>query len=114
MSEKYTMEGQIKLIGDVQTFKNDFTKREFVIETDGKYPQMVKFEVVKDGCQAMDEFNVGERVVVSFNIRGNEWNEKYYVNLQAWNVEHQAGTQTIPQAQAEAEQAMDDSDPLPF
>jgi hypothetical protein len=56
-------------------------------------------------------------VVVSFNIRGNEWNEKYYVNLQAWNVEHKAGVQTVAEAQVEAGQAeppAEDSDPLPF
>lgn len=83
----YEMEGKILKIEDTQTLKNDFTKREFVVETDEQYPQKVKFELIKDKTALVDKFSAGDAVKVSFNIRGSEWNGKYFVNLSAWRVE---------------------------
>lgn len=79
--------GTIKLINELQTWDSGFSKREFVITTKEQYPQDVKFEVVKDKAEKFEEFNkVGDEVDVKFNVRGNEYNGKYYVNLQAWYV----------------------------
>ena len=82
----YTAKGTIKLINDIQKFDSGFEKREFVITTDEKYPQDVKFELIKDKCSDIDKFNVGDSIKVSFNVRGNEYNSKYFVNLQAWRL----------------------------
>lgn len=85
MSERYTVKGKIKLIGETQSFNSGFTKREFVVtDQDEKYPQDIKFEAIKDACGTLDAFGVGDEVEVSFNIRGNEYNGRHYVNLQAW------------------------------
>jgi len=80
--------GTIKLIGDVQTFDSGFRKVEFVITTnDEKYPQDVKFEIVQDKVDDFIKYNkVGACVDVDFNVRGNEYKDKYYVNLSAWKV----------------------------
>lgn len=80
--------GKIKLIGDVQTFDSGFRKVEFVITTnDEKYPQDVKFEIVQDKVDDFIKYNkVGASVDVDFNVRGNEYKEKYYVSLSAWKV----------------------------
>jgi hypothetical protein len=87
MSEQEkAIRGKIILICDAQTFPSGFTKREFVIETDEKYPQKIKFELVKDKCAKLDQCHVGQTVEVSYNIRGNEHNGKYYVSLQAWKI----------------------------
>jgi hypothetical protein len=80
--------GKIKLINDIQAFESGFSKREFVVTTNEQYPQDVKFEVVKDKCSLLDKYAPGNDVKVSFNIRGNEYNGKYYVNLQAWKIEN--------------------------
>jgi single-strand DNA-binding protein len=81
------IKGKIILIGEIQTIGDKgFTKREFVIETNENYPQKVKFELNKDACSKVDQFKVGNGVEVSFNLRGNEYQGKYYVNLQAWKV----------------------------
>ena len=71
------------MIFDTQTFNSGFTKREFVVTTDDKYPQDVKFELIKDRTTIMDEFSEGDTVSVGFYIRGNEYQDRYYVNLQA-------------------------------
>ena len=54
---------------------------------DGNYPQMIKFEAVKDKTSLLEGLNIGEQVKVFFDIRGNEYNGRYYVNLNAWKLE---------------------------
>jgi len=88
----YEITGKIKLINTLQTFDSGFTKREVIITTDEKYPQDVKLELVKDKCDLLDAFNTGDTVKVSFNVRGNEYQDKYYVNLQAWKMEAVEGS----------------------
>ncbi len=88
----YETQGTIKIIDDIQTFGSGFTKREFVITTgDSKYPQDIKFEIVKEKCALLDQFKKGQAVTVSFDIRGNEYQGKYYVNLSCWKIQGGAG-----------------------
>jgi hypothetical protein len=81
------LKGKIKVINPTETFGSGFTKREFVITTNEQYPQDVKFEVVKDKCSNLDAYRVGQELTVHFNCRGNEYQGKYYVSLQAWKIE---------------------------
>ncbi len=83
----YEASGTIKLINDIQSFASGFTKREFVVTTGDKYPQDLKFEVVKDKCAMLDAFEPGQAVQVNFDIRGKEYNGKYFVNLSAWKIQ---------------------------
>lgn len=97
----FEIEGKVYKIGDIQTLKNDFTKRDFVVETQEQYPQKVNFELVKDKTALADRFAIGQQVKVSFNVRGSEWNGRFFVNLSAWKVEAVAegagnGGQTPP------------------
>ena len=79
--------GKIKLIMDSQSWDSGFTKREFVVTTNEQYPQDVKLEFIKDKTTLLDGLSEGEEVEVSFNVRGNEYNGKYFVNVQAWRLE---------------------------
>jgi single-strand DNA-binding protein len=92
MNEITKLAGRIILIAETQIFPN-FQKREFVIETADKYPQNVKFEATKEGCDRLDAYQVGDEIIVSYNIRGNEYNGKYYVSLTAWRIERAGGGQ---------------------
>lgn len=84
----YETAGKLKWIGTTQSFSGGFTKREFVITTAAdKYPQDLKFEVVKDKCPLLDPLELGQDVQVNFDIRGNEYNGKYYVNLACWKIQ---------------------------
>jgi len=88
MANGYDTEGKIHLINEIQTFNSGFTKREFIVEVqDGQYPQMLKFECIKDKTSLTDGFQVGDEVKVYFDLRGNEYNGRYFVNLNAWKVE---------------------------
>jgi hypothetical protein len=83
----YELSGKLKWIGEAQTFASGFIKREFVVTTNhDKYPQDIKFEVVKEKCPQLDPLELNQDVSVSFDIRGNEYNGKYYVNLSCWKV----------------------------
>ncbi len=82
------LNGKIKVIMDVQTFGSGFTKREFVITTEEQYPQDVKFEALKEKTALLDQYSVGDQVKVSFNVRGNEYQGKYYVSLQSWKIDN--------------------------
>lgn len=88
----YEATGKIKLISDTQTFPSGFSKREFVVTTaHDKFPQDLKFEVVKDKCEILDRYKEGQEVQVNFDIRGNEYNGKYYVNLSCWKLDSKGG-----------------------
>ena len=120
------LNGKIKLIYDTQEFASGFKKREFVVTTQEQYPQDVKFEAIKEKVDLLDTYKPGDEVNVNFNIRGNEYQGKYYVNLQAWRLERGQGA--APQPQAEPSQpaaasatpppppppSADDEDDLPF
>lgn len=96
----YSTSGKLKWIGDVQSFPSGFTKREFVVTTaTDKYPQDLKFEIVKDKCSLLDPFEIGQDVEVNFDIRGNEYNGKYFVNLSCWKIQP-AGSETAAAPQS--------------
>ena len=81
-----SLSGTIKEIFPTETFESGFSKREFVVTTEEQYPQDVKFELIKDKTALIDKFEKGQKVKVNFNVRGNEYNGRYFVNLQAWKL----------------------------
>lgn len=88
----YEMKGTVKVIGEVQTFGSSFTKREIVITTsDDKYPQDIRMDAIKDRTALLDDFKVGDPVKVSFDIRGREYNGRYFVDLSVWKIEAAGG-----------------------
>jgi single-strand DNA-binding protein len=88
LSKGYELTGMVKKVLELQTFESGFTKREFVVTTDDdRYPQDIKFECVRDKCSLLDAVQEKQRVTVTFDVRGNEYNGRYYVNLSAWRVQ---------------------------
>lgn len=87
MAAPYEMIGKIKLIYELMTFPSGFTKREFVVTSDDNYPQDIKFVCKNEKCSLLDGFNPGGQVKVSFRIRGNEYKERYYVDLDVFKIE---------------------------
>lgn len=83
----YEATGKLVKIFDIESKTATFQAREFVIEIPGNYPQLIKFQLTQDRCSVVDPYKVGDEVKVSFDLRGREWNEKYFTNLNAWKVE---------------------------
>ena len=108
----YEMIGKIKLMFEPMTFASGFTKREFVLTMEDDYPQDVKFVCVKEKCGLLDRVAVGDRVKVDFRIRGNEYKERYYVDLQAFRIDKMdADGSSVSYDEAEP---MPPDDPTPF
>ena len=84
----YELSGKIKLIQEPKTFDSGFTKREMVVIVDeGRYPQEINLEFVQDKVALLDDLEPGQEVTVSFDIRGREYNGRYFNNLQGWKVD---------------------------
>lgn len=81
------MKGKIIFCSDVEKVgANQMDKRTFAIETEGEYPQQIGFDLIKDKVNMVSVHDMGKTCEVSYNIRGREYNGKYYVNLAAWKV----------------------------
>jgi hypothetical protein len=114
----YTTKGTIKVINQTQVISESFSKREFVIETDGQYPKPNAFQVTKDKCSLLDNFKVGQQVEVFWNLNGKEWTSpagevKYFNTLEAWKIEV-LGAVSVPQAKQSTTPANEEEDDLPF
>ncbi len=90
---------------DTEQKTDTFKAREFVIETAGEYPQFVKFQIVQDRCALLDNFEEGQDLKVHFDLRGREWQGKYFTNLNAWKIE----TESAAAASAPAPSAPQES-----
>jgi len=118
--------GKIKKIDETKTFgSNGFRKREMVVTTDEQYPQMIMVEFIQDKCDLLNNFNVGDDVKISINLRGREWinpegEAKYFNSIQGWRIEKlQGGAEPVPPVEAggfeSAEKVSDEeADDLPF
>ena len=128
MSQAYELSGSVKVIGDVQSFNSGFSKRELVVTIpDGNYPQDICVEFHKERADLLNGLTIGDNVMVTFNLRGREYNGRYYNTLVAWKLETSADTQvdgvptsappqsapTTTQAGASVGGFIDDSD-IPF
>lgn len=88
------IKGKILEISDTQQVTNTFKKREFVVEyaDNPQYPEFIKFELIQDKCDLLNNFNVGDDLDVHFNLKGRKWTDpkgevKYFNSLQAWRLE---------------------------
>lgn len=123
MAQTFELEGTLKQLFDTQTFASGFAKREFVVEVpDGKFPQMIKFECVKDKIAMLEGVKIGDQVKVAFDIRGSEYKERFYVNLNAWKLTKGEGSSRDdddgPRAGSSLDASFDNepdsSDDIPF
>ena len=97
----------------------EVVKNFFILETKEQYPQKIKFEVFgEDKWKAMG-VTAGQDVSVQFDIKGAEWQGKYFVNLQAWKVTsigngQQVQQSPMPEPQQSQGNANTDDSSLPF
>lgn len=96
----FEIEGILHKKYEIESKSSSFQTREFVITTEGTYPQYVKFQLTQDKCGVIDPCNEGEKVKVYFDLRGREWQGKYFTNLNAWKVEKISGTNAEIQSAA--------------
>lgn len=88
--------GKIIDISPVNQVSDKFKKREFVIEkkeTGGAavFIDYIKFQLIQDKCDLINESYLNEDVKIWFNLKGNKWERdgkiNYFTNLDAWKIE---------------------------
>lgn len=108
--------GRLKMIGNTESVgANALQKRSFVISVETQYPYEIAFDLLKEKTTVIDQFQVGQNIKVSFDVRSREYNGKWYTNASAWRVEHaDAGAQaSAPQYNAQPNYAQPAPAPAP-
>ena len=99
--------GKVKVVNATEEVgAKGFKKRLLVVETTETYPQSIPIEFVQDKCGLLDTIQIGQDVTVHINLRGSEWNGKYYAQIQGWKIDAGMVTSSEPLGQ--------DIEPLPF
>ena len=103
-----TLTGTLKNKSEVKQVSDNFSKIDFVVTDENtQYPQHVSFQVGNQKTELLDNVNEGDKITVSFNLRGREWTSpqgevKYFNTLEAWKievVEKGAGTTSQPNSE---------------
>lgn len=110
--------GTIKLIKKEQKISEKFSKREFIIETSEKYPQLIQLELQGDKCDLIEPYTIGEEILCSLNIRGRAWENpqgetKYFNTITVWKIQNSNGQQNDTKTYSKSENKKEDDD-LPF
>lgn len=71
--------------GVSQKTGNSWMIQQYILETDGKYPKKVPFEIF--GEDKIKQFNlqVGDEVNIQFDLEGSEFNGKWYLRCKCYN-----------------------------
>lgn len=88
------IKGKIIAINDEERVSDKFRKREFVVETDDKYPKQICFQLVNDKVDLIDPYQVNETVMVHYNLESKQSKGRWFTNATAWRIEKQHYNQT--------------------
>ena len=95
-NNQLTVTGVIAHIGESKDVgkAKPYLKRTFAL-TDAsakqEYPNWFVFEIGGSNVDKIEEHKVGDTVTVSFNLKGREWQGKWFSNTEAWRIEKVAG-----------------------
>lgn len=94
--------GVVHVIEETKTYgQNGFRKRLVVLEqSNGRFPNFIPLEFLKDNCESADDMNVGDEVEISYQLSGRKWQKdpssevKYFLSAEAlsFKVLSSAGT----------------------
>ena len=105
--------GKIIVIGQTEIKgQKDFKIRQIVIQTDEQYPQSIPVQFVQDKCAILDKYSVGDLVKIGINLKGAEWQGKYYVNLNGWKIDKTDSTSLTAQQQMPDREAVSNNEPI--
>lgn len=85
----YTAKGVLHVKYEPEQKSEKFTSRDFILKIEGnkpEYPEYIKFQMIQDRCELIDNIDEGTEIEVSFDLKGKAWNDKWFTNLQAWKV----------------------------
>ena len=93
--------GKVVKLFEAKKITDKLTKREFVVkQTDSQYPQTILFETMNDKCKQLDGLKEGDNVEIAFDLRGREYNGKFYNTINAWSVKKSKDQAVTPEVVA--------------
>lgn len=122
----FEITGKVIEVAPVNQVSDKFKKREFVIERkeaggSAVFVDFIKFQLVQDRCDLINDTFMNEEVKVMFNIRGNKWERdgkvNYFTNLDAWKIDRVQSQKSDPnpvQPVNDMPADVSDIDDLPF
>lgn len=97
LSVKGKIDQILKPESGVSRAGKEWSKQEFVIETDEQFPRKVCFTLFGDKASLISGFEPGTEVEVAFNLESREYNGKYFHNINAWKIDKvEAGNAPAP------------------
>jgi hypothetical protein len=84
--EELKAKGTIHHLGEAKQVSEKMNIRELVLSIGDKYPQLVQFQAVNERVKFLETARVGQECEVKFDLRGREYNGRYYVSLNAWDI----------------------------
>jgi hypothetical protein len=119
------IKGVVHFIDSTKTFgQKGFRKRLVVLEqnTGGRFTNYVPLEFTQDGCDRVDQLNMGDEVEVEFRLSGRKWQRdpqsevKYFVNAEATTFKVLAGKAPMDESSINQQfvEADGDDEDVPF
>ena len=83
------LHGRVLKVTENEVISEKLTKRLLIVEyaENPQYPETISFEAINDKCKIIENLQPGATVNVHFNLKGREYNGKYYNTLSVWKVE---------------------------
>jgi hypothetical protein len=69
---------------------NTWTKQEYVLETQDAYPKKIFFDFFGERANQYN-LEVGDVVILSFDIDSHEYNGRWYTSIRGWKAEKTTG-----------------------
>lgn len=115
------IKGKVHEVLPTQQVTDSLKKRELIVEyiENPQYPEYLKFEMVNDKVNLVDNLKAGQDVEVFFNLRGRPWTDKtgkksYFNSMQLWKVNVLSGASGPTYAPPAELSSKSEEDDLPF
>lgn len=83
------IKGKVLKVTETEQISEKLSKRLLVVEyaENAQYPETISFEAINSKGTILDKLQPGQNVTVHFNLKGREYNGKYFNTLAVWKVE---------------------------
>lgn len=91
MFQTFQVTGEITAIEDAVVFSPKYTERTFSVkyDTSADYAYDAACTLANTKVGMIDDFKVGDNVIVHFNVSSRKVKDNYYTKLNVWKVEQQ-------------------------
>ena len=85
----------LKIIGEPKTGEGKngaWTRVQFLVDTKAQYNPHVAFEAMNRVAEEVLKLPIGSTFELSFNLKTNEYQGKYYTSAEAWKISEVQGS----------------------